>query len=49
MLSELEPVLDENDEDWLRGGMVGEKVVGEGFGEPLALCWLVLMFPVPSF
>ena len=49
MLSEFGLGLDGNDEDWERGGMVGENVVGEGFGEPLALCWLVLMFPVPSF
>ena len=31
---------------WFNGGIVGEKVVGEGFGEPLRRCWVVLIvFP----
>lgn len=30
------------------GGMEGEYATGEGFGEPLGLCWFVLTFG-PSF
>ena len=47
--SELRPVLEEKDEDCVRGGIVGEKVVGEGFGDPLTRGWFVLTLPVGSF
>ena len=37
-------MFDEEAADWLRGGVEVEYEVGEGLGEPLALCWFVLTF-----
>ena len=43
-----ELMFDENDADWVGGGIEGEYAVGDGLGEPLALGWFVLTFG-PSF
>jgi hypothetical protein len=37
-------MFDEEDADWLLDGVEEEYAVGDGFGEPLDLCWFVLTF-----